>query len=114
MVAGQAARNETARRTAERRNPPLQRRAARLARVRQGRLWAEPAIWSVAVVIPGLEDLHLFVVGAVHEPVFVVDAAGPVAGQVTLQGFRLTYPGERVALDLTDQARDPHRHLPIC
>jgi hypothetical protein len=38
----------------------------------------------------GLEDVHLLVVGAVHEPVFVVDAAGPVAGQVTLQGFRLT------------------------
>jgi hypothetical protein len=46
-------------------------------------------------VIPGLEDLHLFVVGAVHEPMFVIDAAGPVAGQVTCQGFRLTYPGER-------------------
>jgi hypothetical protein len=26
-------------------------------------------------VIPGLEDLHLFVVGTVDEPVFVVDAA---------------------------------------
>jgi hypothetical protein len=65
-------------------------------------------------VIPGLEDFHLFVVGAVHEPMFVVDAAGPVAGQVTFQGFRLTYPGERVALDLADQARDPDRHLPIC
>jgi len=38
--------------------PPLHRRAARLARVRQGRLWAGPAIWSVAVVIPGLEDLQ--------------------------------------------------------
>ena len=46
---------------------------------------------------PGLEDLHLFVVGAVHESVFVVDAAGSVAGQVTLQVFRFTYPGERVA-----------------
>jgi hypothetical protein len=45
---------------------------------------------------PGLEDLHLFVVGAVHESVFV-DAAGSVAGQVTLQVFRFTYPGERVA-----------------
>ena len=50
-----------------------------LLRARQGRLRAEPAIGSVAVVIPGLEDLHLFVVGAVHEPVFVVDAAGPIA-----------------------------------
>jgi hypothetical protein len=42
---------------------------------RQVRSSAEPPIWSVAVVIPGLEDLHLFVVGTVDEPVFVVDAA---------------------------------------
>ena len=44
----------------------------------------------------------------------VVDAAGSVAGQITFQGFRLSYPGGRVALDLTDQACDPHRHLPVC
>src|SRR5208282_136449 len=74
---------------------------------------AESPIWSVAVVITSLEDLHLFVVGPVHQPVFVVDAAGPVAGQITFQGFRLSYPGERVALDLTDQPRDSRRHLPV-
>src|ERR1700722_9327904 len=68
---------------------------------------------SVGVVITSLEDLHLFVVGPVNQPVLVVDAAGPVTGQIALQGFRLTYPGERVSLDLTDQARDPPRHLPV-
>jgi hypothetical protein len=40
----------------------------------------------------GPEDLHLFVVGPIDQAVFVVDAAGPVAGQVTSGGFRLTYP----------------------
>ena len=55
------------------------RDAPALPRAIQGRSRAESAIWSLTVVIPGLEDLHLFVVGAVHEPVFVVDAAGPVA-----------------------------------
>src|ERR1700688_807405 len=89
-------------------------RALLLATCQANLVMAEPLIWSVTVVITSLEDLHLFVVGPVHEPVFVVDAAGPVAGQVTFQGFRLAYPGERVALDLTDQARDPRRHLPVC
>src|SRR5438552_3163567 len=74
----------------------------------------ESPIGSVAVVITSLEDLHLLVVGSVDQSVFVVDAAGPVAGQVTFQGFRLSYPGERVALDLTNQARNSRRHLPVC
>ena len=39
-------------------------------------------IWSVTVVITSLEDLYLFVVGPVYEAVFVVDTAGPVAGQI--------------------------------
>ena len=75
---------------------------------------AESPIWLVAVVITSLEDLHLLVIGAVHQSVFVVDAAGPVAGQVTFQGFRLSYPGEWVTLDLTDKARNSPRHLPVC
>jgi hypothetical protein len=43
------------------------------AHVGQGRVSPGSAIWSVAVVIPGLEDLHFFIVGPVHEPVLVVD-----------------------------------------
>ena len=41
---------------------------------------AEGPAWSVAVVITSLEDLYLFVIGPVHEPVLVVDAARPGAG----------------------------------
>jgi hypothetical protein len=51
-------------------------------------------------VIASLEDFHFFVVGPVDEPVFVVNTARPVAGQITFQGFRLSYPREWVALDL--------------
>lgn len=71
-------------------------------------------VCSIAVVITSLEDLHLFVVGPVDQPVLVVNAAGPVAGQVAFEGLRLTYTCERVTLYLTDQAGDPLRHLPIC
>ncbi len=39
-------------------------------------------IWSVAVMVTSLEDLHLFVVRPVHQPVLVIDATGPVARQV--------------------------------
>jgi hypothetical protein len=52
-------------------------------------------------VITSLEDLHLFVAGPVHQPVLVVNAAGPVAGQLAFEGLRLTYTCERVALYLT-------------
>jgi hypothetical protein len=53
------------------------------------------------------------IVGPVHQPVLIIDTAGPVARQITFQGLRLTYPGERVALDLTEEARYPRRHLPV-
>ena len=39
----------------------------------------QPRVCSIAVVITSLEDLHLFVVGPVDQPVLVVNAAGPVA-----------------------------------
>ena len=74
----------------------------------------QPPACSVAVVITSLEDLHLLVVGPVYQPVLVIDSAGPVAGEVSFEGLGLAYPGERVALDLTDQAGDPCRHLPVC
>jgi hypothetical protein len=68
----------------------------------------------------GPEDLHLFVVGPIDQfvvgpidqAVFVVDAAGPSSRTGHLWGFRPTYPGERVTLDLTDQARDPGDSAP--
>ncbi len=77
-------------------------------------LTCEDAPRSVAVVIPRLEDLHLFVIGAVDQAMFVVDASGQVPGQLAFQRLWLSYPSERVALDLTDQAGDPRRHLPVC
>jgi hypothetical protein len=39
----------------------------------------QPRVCSIAVVITSLEDLHLFVVCPVDQPVLVVNAAGPVA-----------------------------------
>jgi serine/threonine protein kinase len=59
---------------------------------------------SVVVAIARLENLHRLVVGPIDQPVLVVNAAGPVAGQVAPQGL---------ALDVTDQSRDPRRHLPV-
>jgi hypothetical protein len=46
--------------------------------------------------------LHFFAVGPVNKPVFVVNTARPVAGQIAFQGFGLSYPGEWVALDPGD------------
>jgi hypothetical protein len=51
-------------------------------------------------VIAGLENLDLLVVSPVNQPMLVINAAGPVPGQVTPEGLWLAYPGERVAMDL--------------
>src|SRR5258707_11213316 len=69
------------------------------------------AVWSVAVVITSLDDLHFLRVCTVDQSVLVVDAARPVAGQVAFEGLGFAYALEGVALDLADQAGDPGRHF---
>jgi hypothetical protein len=57
-------------------------------------------------VIASLEDLDLFVIDAVDEAVFVVDASRPVAGEVSFERLGLADAVERIALDLADATND--------
>ena len=54
------------------------------------------------VVVPGLENFDFVVAHSVHQPMFVVDPAGPVSRQLALEWFRFTDTAERIALDLCD------------
>lgn len=64
-------------------------------------------------MVAGLEYLHFLVVSPVHQPMLIIDPARPVAGKVSFQRLGLPDAAERIALDLLNQPRDPHRHLPI-
>lgn len=67
----------------------------------------------LAVVVTGLEDFDFLVVGPVDEPVLVIDAAGPVAGQVAFERLGLADSGERVPLYLANHAGDLLGHPPV-
>jgi hypothetical protein len=77
-----------------------------LARAARYRVCLPVAI-ALLIVVSGLHDFDFIVARSVHEPMFVVDPAGPVSGQLTLERFWFTDTAKRVALDLSDESSDP-------
>jgi len=61
-------------------------------------------------MIPQLHDFQAVLAGAIDKPVFVVDAAGPAAGQTVAQRLRLADSRKRVSQGFLDQDVDALEH----
>lgn len=62
------------------------------------------------VVVAALQDVEAVVLDTVDKAMFAVDAAGPEAGIVATQGFRLPGPLERMALAFADKTVEFPQH----
>src|SRR5688572_29671843 len=60
-----------------------------------------------------LGDQQPVVCHSVDEPIFICDAARPIACQIPSQWLRLAPPRERRAHALLDEEVDPHQNLPV-
>lgn len=72
--------------------------------------WVHPC---TLVVIAALEDDQGVALHSVDKAMFAVDAAGPEAGIIAAQGFRLADAFERVALAFTDQTVEFRQHRAV-
>src|SRR5439155_2482937 len=66
-----------------------------------------------SVVVAGLDDDQRAVVHGVDQAMLLVDAAGPVAGEVSAEPFRLAGANARIPAGLDDQAVDPVEDLTV-
>jgi hypothetical protein len=68
---------------------------------------------GLSVVVSSFQDLDFIIVCSVYEPMFVVDAPGPVPGQLPLERLWLSNPSGRVTLDFSDEPSDPTGQPPV-
>ena len=69
----------------------------------RGTDWAPPCL----IVISALQEVDRFVTGAIHQPVFLCDAARPAAGKQIFERFGFPRTFERVSHGGLDQIEDP-------
>lgn len=66
------------------------------------------------IVIAGLQDCHVVIVGDVHKPVGLVDVPRPNAGEGMLKWFRFSDACERIiSEDVFDEGVDAFESLPV-
>lgn len=66
------------------------------------------------IVIAGLQDCHVVIVGDVHKPVGLVDVPRPNAGEGMLKRFRFSDACERIiSEDVFDEGVDAFESLPV-
>ena len=63
---------------------------------------------------PGLGDDHTIALNLVNEPMLLIDALRPPAGQLAAQKLRLARAAERITPCFLDQSQQTFRQLRIC
>jgi len=68
---------------------------------------------GASIVIAQLSDQDGVLRRPVHDPVFVIDATRPIAGESVLERLGLADSGKRIAPDLLDETDDAFEPPPV-
>lgn len=69
--------------------------------------------YCFSIVVSTSKNTDLVFLDLIDQPVLLVDAVGPAAGQNMFERFGLADAGKRITLDFFDQFQDVKRLFPV-